>query len=58
MQLEQAADDLHVGDLGHPEQAAPLLGEHHRDHGLGHQVLGAPDLDVTDERGAAVDDEG
>ncbi len=33
VQLEQAADDLHVGDLGHPAQAAPLLGEHHRDVG-------------------------
>ena len=58
VQLEQPADDLDVGDLGHPAQPARLLGEHDGHHRLGDEVLGAPDLDVADERGAAVDDEG
>ena len=58
MQLEQTAHDLHVGDLGDPPQAARLLGEDDGHHRLGDEVLGTPDLDVADERCAAVDDEG
>ena len=58
VQLEQAADDLDVADLGHVAQPARLLAEHDGHHRLRHEVLGPPDLDVTDERGAAVDDEG
>ena len=58
VQLEQPADDLDVGDLGHAAQPARLLGEHDGHHRLRDEVLGAPDLDVADERGAAVDDEG
>ena len=58
MKLEQTAHHLHVGDLGDPAQAARLLGEDDGHHRLGDEVLGTPDLDVADERCAAVDDEG
>jgi len=58
VQLEQPADHLDVADLGDPPQPARLLGEHDGDHRLGDEVLGPPHLDVADERGAAVDDEG
>ena len=50
VQLEQPADDLDVGDLGHVAQPARLLGEQRGHHRLGDEVLGAPDLDVADER--------
>ena len=57
VQLEEAAHHLDVRDLGHAAQPARLLGEHDGDHRLGDEVLGAPDLEVAHERGAAVDDE-
>ena len=50
VQLEQPAHDLDVGDLGHAAQPARLLGEHDGHHRLRDEVLGAPDLDVADER--------
>ena len=56
--LEQARDDLHVGDLWHAAQAAWLFGEDDRDHRLGDEVLGASYLYVTDQRSTAVEHQG
>ena len=39
--LEQAADDLHIADLGHAAQLAGRLAEQCCDHRLGDEVLGA-----------------
>ncbi|GAA2616534.1 hypothetical protein GCM10009863_32840 [Streptomyces axinellae] len=57
MQLEQAAYDAYVPDVGHVAQAARRAAQQGGDHGLGYEVLRATDTDLTLQRGAAVDEE-
>ena len=47
VELEQTGDDLDVPDLRHPAQHGGRLPQQRCDHGLGHQVLGASDLDCS-----------
>ncbi len=54
VQLKQTADDLDVADLRHVVQAARAVAQQCGDHRLGHQVLRAPDPDLTMERGATM----
>ncbi|GAA2468948.1 hypothetical protein GCM10010406_00310 [Streptomyces thermolineatus] len=55
MQLQQAADDADVPDVGNVAQAARAAAEQGGHHGLGHEVLRTSDTDLALERGAAMD---
>ncbi len=55
VQLQQAAHDAHVTDVGDVAQPAGPVSEQRGDHGLRHEILRAADADLSLERGAAVD---
>ncbi|BEL09142.1 hypothetical protein Q0Z83_073330 [Actinoplanes sichuanensis] len=57
MQLEETADHLHVPDPRDVEEAARRLAEQGGDHGLGYEILGATDPDLSLQRRTAVHDE-
>src|SRR5581483_2412560 len=55
VQLEQAAHDPHVTDVGNIAQSARRAAQQGGDHGLRYEVLRTSDTDLALQRGSAVD---